>query len=72
MAACLEARESLCFTFSGLLGISQADGLRQTDIDIANYAFYYGDVGNEMGKSDPVFMQKVAYLSPSALSETHS
>ncbi|TIC32789.1 FMN-dependent alpha-hydroxy acid dehydrogenase [Wallemia mellicola] len=33
-------------------------GLRMTDTDIANYAFYYGDLGNEMGLSDPVFMKK--------------
>ncbi|KAJ6589255.1 FMN-dependent alpha-hydroxy acid dehydrogenase [Mycena capillaripes] len=34
-------------------------GWRPTDINIANYAFYYPDsVGNELGKSDPVFMRK--------------
>ncbi|KAF8165264.1 FMN-dependent dehydrogenase [Crassisporium funariophilum] len=32
---------------------------RPTDINIANYAFYYpGSVGNEIGESDPAFMQK--------------
>ncbi|EIW79739.1 FMN-dependent alpha-hydroxy acid dehydrogenase [Coniophora puteana RWD-64-598 SS2] len=34
-------------------------GWRPTDINIANYAFYYpGQVGNELGTSDPVFMKK--------------
>ncbi|KAJ3492242.1 hypothetical protein NLI96_g166 [Meripilus lineatus] len=34
-------------------------GWRPTDINIANYVFYYpGGVGNEMGTSDPVFMKK--------------
>ncbi|KAF8913984.1 FMN-dependent dehydrogenase [Gymnopilus junonius] len=34
-------------------------GWRPTDIDIANYTFYYpGTVGNEIGESDPVFMRK--------------
>ncbi|THH12982.1 hypothetical protein EW146_g7187 [Bondarzewia mesenterica] len=34
-------------------------GWRPTDISIANYVFYYpGAVGNEVGKSDPVFMKK--------------
>jgi len=34
-------------------------GWRPTDINIANYAFYYpASVGNEMGESDPVFMRK--------------
>ncbi|GJE93374.1 L-lactate dehydrogenase [Phanerochaete sordida] len=34
-------------------------GWRPTDINIANYVFYYGGtVGNEIGMSDPVFMQK--------------
>ncbi|CAD6565471.1 MAG: hypothetical protein CYPHOPRED_005646 [Cyphobasidiales sp. Tagirdzhanova-0007] len=34
---------------------------RPTDIDIANYTFYYagqGAPGNEMGESDPVFIEK--------------
>lgn len=34
---------------------------RPTDVDIANYTFYYakaGAPGNEMGESDPVFMRK--------------
>ncbi|KAL6309408.1 L-lactate dehydrogenase [Sparassis latifolia] len=36
-------------------------GWRPTDINIANYTFYYpGTVGNEMGTSDPVFMRKHA------------
>ncbi|KAI0051037.1 FMN-dependent alpha-hydroxy acid dehydrogenase [Auriscalpium vulgare] len=34
-------------------------GWRPTDINIANYVFYYpGAVGNEVGTSDPVFMGK--------------
>ncbi|PPQ82546.1 hypothetical protein CVT25_007155 [Psilocybe cyanescens] len=34
-------------------------GWRPTDINIANYTFYYpGSVGNEIGESDPVFMRK--------------
>ncbi|TFY53727.1 hypothetical protein EVG20_g9990 [Dentipellis fragilis] len=34
-------------------------GWRPTDINIANYVFYYpGAVGNEIGQSDPVFMKK--------------
>ncbi|KAI0037067.1 FMN-dependent dehydrogenase [Vararia minispora EC-137] len=34
-------------------------GWRPTDINIANYVFYYpGPVGNEVGASDPVFMKK--------------
>ncbi|EKM57097.1 uncharacterized protein PHACADRAFT_142250 [Phanerochaete carnosa HHB-10118-sp] len=34
-------------------------GWRPTDINIANYVFYYGGtVGNEVGMSDPVFMKK--------------
>ncbi|KAI0316574.1 FMN-dependent alpha-hydroxy acid dehydrogenase [Amylostereum chailletii] len=34
-------------------------GWRPTDINIANYTFYYpGSVGNEVGASDPVFMRK--------------
>jgi len=34
-------------------------GWRPTDINIANYVFYYpGAVGNEVGTSDPVFMSK--------------
>ncbi|KAF9569290.1 FMN-dependent alpha-hydroxy acid dehydrogenase [Agrocybe pediades] len=34
-------------------------GWRPTDINIANYAFYYpGSVGNEIGQTDPVFMRK--------------
>ncbi|EMD36889.1 hypothetical protein CERSUDRAFT_137195 [Gelatoporia subvermispora B] len=34
-------------------------GWRPTDINIANYTFYYpGTPGNEMGLSDPVFMRK--------------
>ncbi|TFY77559.1 hypothetical protein EWM64_g6455 [Hericium alpestre] len=34
-------------------------GWRPTDINIANYVFYYpGAVGNEVGTSDPVFMRK--------------
>ncbi|EGO01300.1 hypothetical protein SERLA73DRAFT_179457 [Serpula lacrymans var. lacrymans S7.3] len=34
-------------------------GWRPTDINIANYVFYYpGAVGNEIGASDPVFMRK--------------
>ncbi|KAI0272786.1 FMN-dependent dehydrogenase [Gloeopeniophorella convolvens] len=34
-------------------------GWRPTDINIANYVFYYpGAVGNEIGSSDPVFMKK--------------
>ncbi|KAF5343244.1 hypothetical protein D9758_013410 [Tetrapyrgos nigripes] len=35
-------------------------GWRPTDINIANYIFYYptGGVGNEIGTSDPVFMRK--------------
>lgn len=34
-------------------------GWRPTDIDIANYTFYYpGTVGNEIGVSDPIFMRK--------------
>ncbi|OSD04652.1 L-lactate dehydrogenase [Trametes coccinea BRFM310] len=34
-------------------------GWRPTDINIANYVFYYpGAVGNEVGTSDPVFMAK--------------
>ncbi|TFK43444.1 FMN-dependent dehydrogenase [Crucibulum laeve] len=34
-------------------------GWRPTDINIANYTFYYpGSVGNEVGTSDPVFMRK--------------
>ncbi|PSR75677.1 hypothetical protein PHLCEN_2v8968 [Hermanssonia centrifuga] len=34
-------------------------GWRPTDINIANYVFYYGGtVGNELGASDPVFMRK--------------
>ncbi|KAF7978787.1 hypothetical protein HWV62_44842 [Athelia sp. TMB] len=36
-------------------------GWRPTDINIANYVFYYpGAVGNEVGTSDPVFMRKHA------------
>ncbi|KAK7018493.1 FMN-dependent alpha-hydroxy acid dehydrogenase [Favolaschia claudopus] len=36
-------------------------GWRPTDIDIANYAFYYpNSVGNELAQSDPVFMRKHA------------
>lgn len=34
-------------------------GWRPTDIDAANYTFYYpGTPGNEMGESDPTFMRK--------------
>lgn len=35
-------------------------GWRPTDIALANYVFYYapGETGNELGKSDPVFMRK--------------
>ncbi|KZT08158.1 L-lactate dehydrogenase [Laetiporus sulphureus 93-53] len=34
-------------------------GWRPTDINLANYTFYYpGTVGNEIGMSDPVFMRK--------------
>lgn len=34
-------------------------GWRPTDINIANYVFYYPNaVGNEIGASDPVFMKK--------------
>ncbi|TDL27977.1 FMN-dependent alpha-hydroxy acid dehydrogenase [Rickenella mellea] len=35
-------------------------GWRPTDINIANYVFYYppGTVGSEIGASDPVFMRK--------------
>ncbi|KZV59571.1 L-lactate dehydrogenase [Peniophora sp. CONT] len=34
-------------------------GWRPTDINIANYVFYYkGAVGNEVGTSDPAFMRK--------------
>ncbi|TIB34916.1 hypothetical protein E3P84_01543 [Wallemia ichthyophaga] len=33
-------------------------GYRPTDTDIGNYAFYAGNLGNEMGESDPVFMRK--------------
>ncbi|KAI0720311.1 L-lactate dehydrogenase [Cerioporus squamosus] len=34
-------------------------GWRPTDINIANYTFYYpGTPGNELGESDPVFMAK--------------
>ncbi|EPQ51845.1 L-lactate dehydrogenase [Gloeophyllum trabeum ATCC 11539] len=35
-------------------------GWRPTDINLANYVFYYppGKVGNELGASDPVFMKK--------------
>ncbi|KAK7028160.1 hypothetical protein VNI00_014975 [Paramarasmius palmivorus] len=34
-------------------------GWRPTDINLANYVFYYpGAVGNEVGTSDPVFMRK--------------
>jgi len=34
-------------------------GWRPTDIDLANYVFYYkGAVGNEIGASDPAFMKK--------------
>ncbi|RDX53903.1 L-lactate dehydrogenase [Lentinus brumalis] len=34
-------------------------GWRPTDINIANYTFYYpGTPGNEIGESDPVFMAK--------------
>ncbi|KAI0074614.1 FMN-dependent alpha-hydroxy acid dehydrogenase [Panus rudis PR-1116 ss-1] len=34
-------------------------GWRPTDINIANYVFYYPNpVGNEVGSSDPVFMKK--------------
>lgn len=36
-------------------------GWRPTDINIANYTFYYQNTpGNEMGTSDPVFMRKHA------------
>ncbi|KII91757.1 hypothetical protein PLICRDRAFT_38593 [Plicaturopsis crispa FD-325 SS-3] len=37
-------------------------GWRPTDINLANYVFYYppGKVGNETGESDPVFMSKHA------------
>ncbi|KAF5391938.1 hypothetical protein D9757_001687 [Collybiopsis confluens] len=35
-------------------------GWRPTDINIANYVFYYppGTIGNEIGATDPVFMRK--------------
>ncbi|KAJ3781215.1 FMN-dependent dehydrogenase [Lentinula aff. detonsa] len=35
-------------------------GWRPTDINLANYVFYYppGTTGNELGASDPVFMRK--------------
>ncbi|TFK53101.1 FMN-dependent alpha-hydroxy acid dehydrogenase [Heliocybe sulcata] len=35
-------------------------GWRPTDINLANYVFYYppGKTGNELGESDPVFMKK--------------
>ncbi|KAH8112296.1 FMN-dependent alpha-hydroxy acid dehydrogenase [Phellopilus nigrolimitatus] len=35
-------------------------GWRPTDISLANYVFYYppGQVGNENGRADPVFMRK--------------
>ncbi|KAJ7215581.1 FMN-dependent dehydrogenase [Mycena pura] len=34
-------------------------GWRPTDINIANYTFYYpGSVGNEVGSSDPTFLKK--------------
>ncbi|EIN14598.1 FMN-dependent alpha-hydroxy acid dehydrogenase [Punctularia strigosozonata HHB-11173 SS5] len=35
-------------------------GWRPTDINLANYVFYYppGETGNELGKSDPVFKRK--------------
>jgi len=35
-------------------------GWRPTDINLGNYVFYYppGETGNELGKSDPVFMRK--------------
>ena len=36
-------------------------GWRPTDINIANYVFYYPNpVGNETGTSDPIFMEKHA------------
>ena len=36
-------------------------GYRFTDVDRSNYAFYGGNLGNEMGESDPVFMRKYGH-----------